>query len=96
MRHMRMRQVAFQTAQSARGDRPLALPRGLRAMAREPPPPAAPFPRLKVFRDHRETKRKIARLEKAFQESFAGAARHIRRINRANAAGARDPDAGAG
>jgi hypothetical protein len=92
LRHMRMRHVAFETAQSARGDRPLKVPRELRAMGYEPPPPVSPFPRLKVFSDHRETKKKIARLEKAFQESLAGSARHIRRINHANAASQRDPD----
>jgi hypothetical protein len=84
-RQMRMRKVAFETAQSARGDRPLKVPKDLRELGYEAPPKARPFPKLKVFRDHTETKKKIAQLEKAFQESLAGSARHIREINRARA-----------
>jgi hypothetical protein len=64
----------------------LEVPKKLRDIGYEPPPQSKPFPKLKVFRDHRETKKKIAQLEKAFQESLAGSARHIRRINKAKAA----------
>jgi septal ring factor EnvC (AmiA/AmiB activator) len=86
LRQMRMRRVAFETAQSARRDRPLEVPKELQRMGYEPPARSRPFPQLKVFRDHRETKKKIAQLEKAVQESLAGSARHIREINRARAA----------
>jgi hypothetical protein len=86
LRQMRMRKVAFETAQSARHDQPLEVPKKLRDLGYEPPPQTRPFPQLKVFRDHREAKKKITQLEKAFQESLAGSARHIRRLNRAKAA----------
>jgi hypothetical protein len=86
IRQMRMHRVAFETAQSARRDKPLEVPKKLRDSGYEPPSRSKPFPKLKVFRDHRETKKKIAQLEKAFQESLAGSARHIRRINQVKAA----------
>jgi hypothetical protein len=86
LRQMRMRRVAFETAQSARGDHPLEVPKELRRLKDGPPAKTRPFPKLKVFRDHRETKKKIAQLEKAYQESLAGSARHIREINRMKAA----------
>jgi hypothetical protein len=81
IRQMRMRQTAFETAQSARADRPLKIPKELRAIAFEEPPKTPPFPKLKVFRDHRETKKKIQQLETAFHESLASSARRIRNRN---------------
>jgi hypothetical protein len=80
-RELRMRTIAFQTAHSARGDRPLKVPAEILRSGYKKPPQAIPPPQLKVFRDHRETRKKIAKLEKAFEESMASSARHIRRIN---------------
>jgi hypothetical protein len=81
IRQMRMRQTAFETAQSARADRPLKVPKEVRAIAYEEPPKPPPFPKLKVFRDHRDTKKKIRQLEAAFRESLASSARRIRNRN---------------
>jgi hypothetical protein len=81
LRKLRMRDTAFQTAQSARGDRPLTVPVEVKRTIGRPRVEERPLPKLLAFQMHRETKAKIAKLEKALHDSLVVSAAHIRRMN---------------
>lgn len=85
LRKIRLRNKAFETAQSARGDRPLPVPRELRTMGYEAPPRERPLPAMQAITDHQETKKKIERLEQAMRESLMASSKHLKRLNRRQA-----------
>ena len=82
LRKIRLRNKAFETAQSSRGDRPLPVPRDLRTMGYESPQRERPFPSMQAITEHRETKKKIEKLELAMRESLMASAKHLKRLNR--------------
>lgn len=80
-RRINMRAKAFETAQSARGDKPISVPPEIRRIAYKKPKKEKKFPNVKAIADHRETKKKIEQLEVQLKENMRVSARYIRRIN---------------
>ncbi|OHT14219.1 hypothetical protein TRFO_15520 [Tritrichomonas foetus] len=81
-RNIKLRQRSFRTAQSARGDKPIKIPKDLRKMEYKHRAKSGHFPACNAISDHQETKLKIEKLEQQFQDTMQRAVIHIKKLNR--------------
>lgn len=81
-RKLKIRKKTIETAQSARHDRSISVPKELRQKEYKAPPRYTRFPTYQVLADHKETKLKIEKLEKQYQETMEKAVIHIKKLNR--------------
>ena len=80
-RNIMLRRRAFQTAQSARADRPITVPRELRMKGYRPRPKTARFTSTSAILDHETTKKKIEKLQKQLNESMEKAVVKVTKMN---------------